>query len=114
MSKNLWLWLALLALFGYVMWKRGGDLSASDAHQLVKDGARLVDVRTPQEFSAGHIEGAVNIPLQELDTRMGELGNKDGQIVLYCRSGNRSAQAAQRLKGAGFSAVHNLGAMSRW
>ena len=77
-------------------------------------GARLVDVRTPSEFAAGHIPGAINIPLQQLDSRLTELQPKDTAVVLYCRSGSRSGNAARMLKNAGFAAVHNLGPMSRW
>lgn len=99
---------------GYLAFKPGGEVSGSEARRLVADGARLVDVRTPGEFAAGHLPGAVNIPVQELDRRMAELDAKDRPIVLYCRSGNRSGHAARMLEGAGYSQVHDLGAMSRW
>jgi rhodanese-related sulfurtransferase len=104
---------ALLAV-GYFLFMRGGDLSSTEAKQLVQAGARLVDVRSPGEFASGHLPGAVNIPVQELDQRMSELEPKDAAIVLYCRSGNRSGSAARQLKAAGYGAVHDLGAMSRW
>lgn len=102
----------LVAAIGYLLFLRRGDVGVSDARRLVELGALLVDVRTPEEFSAGHIDGAVNIPLQALDRRMGELGPKDRSIVVYCRSGNRSSRARRMLESAGFSAVHDLGAMS--
>lgn len=104
---------AVLAV-GYFMFMKGGDVTSQQARQLVDAGARLVDVRTPAEFAAGHIPGAVNIPLQQLDSRLSELQPKDQAVVLYCRSGNRSGTAARLLKGAGFAAVHDLGPMSRW
>lgn len=107
--------LMVLALgVGYLVFMKGGDVSSADARQLVQGGARLVDVRTPAEFAAGHIPGAVNIPVQELDARMAELEPKSSALVVYCRSGNRSGNAARRLKSAGFSAVSDLGPMSRW
>ena len=84
------------------------------SRRLVEAGARLVDVRTPQEFANGHIPGAVNMPVQDLERRMGELTGKDRPIVLYCRSGARSSSAARMLKSAGYTEVHDLGAMSRW
>lgn len=93
---------------------RGDNIAPAEAKQLVEDGARLLDVRTPAEFAAGHIPGALNIPVQELDRRMGELGAKERPVVIYCRSGNRSAKAKAALEGAGFKAVHDLGAMTRW
>lgn len=105
---------AVLLVAGYFMFMKGGDVSSADARQLVQAGARLVDVRTPGEFAAGHIPGALNIPVQQLDARMSELQPKDAAVVVYCRSGQRSGNAARMLKGAGFVAVHDLGPMSRW
>jgi phage shock protein E len=105
---------ALVLVVGYFMFMKGGDVTGAEARQLVRTGARLVDVRTPGEFAAGHIPGAVNIPVQELDARMNELQPKDAAVVVYCRSGNRSGNAARMLKSAGFAVVHDLGAMSRW
>lgn len=92
----------------------GGDVSGSQARQLVRAGARLVDVRTPDEFAAGHLPGAVNIPLAELGHRLDELEPRDGAVVLYCRSGNRSGQAKALLARAGFTTLHDLGPMSAW
>lgn len=103
---------ALIAV--YFLFLRGGDVSGAQARQLVQAGARLVDVRTPAEFAAGHIDGAVNIPLQDLQRRMSELAPRERPIVLYCRSGNRSGRASHLLKGAGYAAVHDLGSISRW
>jgi phage shock protein E len=73
----------------------------------------LVDVRTPEEFSSGHIAGAVNIPVQELPQRLGEVATEQ-PVVLYCRSGNRSAQAATILDQAGYSGVYDLGGIGDW
>jgi rhodanese-related sulfurtransferase len=88
-------------------------ITPSDAKALVAKGAPLVDVRTPEEFAAGHIEGAINIPIDQLDARKGEL-KKDADIVLYCRSGARSERGRSLLLGAGFAKVFNLGSMSNW
>ena len=101
-------------LVGYLLFMRGGDVTSSDARRLVEGGARLLDVRTPEEFAVGHISGAINIPVQELDRRMGEIEPKDRAVVLYCRSGNRSGRAARMLKSVGYVVVYDLGAMSRW
>ncbi|MDP3277150.1 MAG: rhodanese-like domain-containing protein [Deltaproteobacteria bacterium] len=105
--------LAALAVV-YLVVQRSGDVAGSEARQLVSAGARLVDVRSPGEFASGHLEGAINVPVQELGQRMGELEPKSAPIVIYCLSGTRSAQASRMLKSAGFAQVHNLGAMSRW
>ena len=90
------------------------DPVRAEAHQMVEAGARLVDVRTVEEFAAGHIEGALNIPVQELPARMNELDRKDEPIVVYCRSGARSASAKRTLESAGYTRVFDLGPMSRW
>lgn len=58
----------------------------------VKDGAMIVDVRTPSEFSEGSIENAVNIPLNKIENRISEFENKPA-VIVFCRSGSRSAMA---------------------
>lgn len=92
------------------------SVSGEQAQKLVSQhGALLLDVRTPDEFNAGHIEGAMNVPVQVLDAQLATLpAKKDQDIVVYCRSGMRSAKARSKLKAAGFTKVHDLGAMSNW
>jgi phage shock protein E len=91
-----------------------GDVSGGEARKLVAAGATLLDVRTREEFAAGHIDGAVNIPVQELEARLREVGAKDRSVVVYCRSGRRSATAKQILEKAGWKVVRDLGAMTAW
>lgn len=79
---------------------------------MVEAGATLLDVRTTGEFAQGHIRDAVNIPVQELDGRVGEL-DVSKPVVVYCRSGARSASAASTLRAGGFE-VYDLGAMTSW
>ncbi|CUT02710.1 rhodanese-like domain-containing protein [Candidatus Chrysopegis kryptomonas] len=76
----------------------------------------LLDVRTREEFGAEHINGALNIPVQELENRLGELGKyKNFEIVVYCRSGNRSKRASEILVKNGFKKVYNLvGGIIEW
>lgn len=93
---------------------RRGNLSSDEAHRLVARGAKLLDVRSPEEFAAGHLDGAVNISVQELEGRLAELGSKETPLIVYCRSGMRSHRASELLKSAGFTSVHDLGGMSRW
>lgn len=79
-------------------------------------GVRVIDVRTPAEYGSGHLENAVNIDLQSPDfaTKIAELP-QDGTYALYCRSGNRSAQALQAMKAAGFTRVAHLqGGIGAW
>lgn len=82
------------------------------AQQLVADGAALVDVRSPEEFAEGHIEGAKNIPVSEIASRMSEIP-KDQKVVTYCASGRRAQQAATTLRENGYE-VYELGPMSAW
>jgi phage shock protein E len=73
----------------------------------------LVDVRTPEEFAEGHLDGAVNISLQTLGERLSEIPT-DVPVVLYCRTGNRSGQALDLLNAAGYSNAVNLGGIVDW
>jgi phage shock protein E len=110
--------LGLIVLIGIVLLSRSlvrrGDVTGAEAREMVERGARLVDVRTAGEFAAGHLPGAVNIPLHELDRRTRDLGPKERPIVVYCLSGHRSHRARGILAASGFSAVHDLGAMRYW
>jgi rhodanese-related sulfurtransferase len=72
----------------------------------------LIDVRTAEEFASGHIAGAVNIPVDEIGTRLAEIP-KDRTVVVYCRSGNRSATAARELASSDY-AVYDLGGIITW
>jgi rhodanese-related sulfurtransferase len=103
-----------LALGSFACTPESSAPPVSEARRLVAEGARLLDVRTPAEFSGGHIPGAVNIPIDDLERRLGELEPKDRPIVVYCQSGVRSADAARILEGAGHARVYDLGGMSDW
>lgn len=103
---------AVIAAF--FVFKRLGQVSGDRARELVKQGAKLVDVRTAAEYRSGHLPGAVNIPVGELGARMKSLGARERPVVVYCASGARSAVARSVLKGQGFAQVFNLGSMGRW
>jgi rhodanese-related sulfurtransferase len=85
-----------------------------EARRLLDSGARLVDVRTKGEYESGHVEGAVNIPVSALAERLAELEPKTEGVVVYCRSGHRSAKAADILRKAGFTQVFDLGSVKNW
>jgi rhodanese-related sulfurtransferase len=87
-------------------------VDGATAKALVAGGARLVDVRTAEEFAERHIDGAVNVPVDTIGDR--ELGAKDAPLVLYCGSGARAARAAGTLRAKGYTRVYELGAMSSW
>lgn len=96
------------------------DGRQNEAYRLVKEeGALLLDVRTPQEYSQGHIKGAKNFPIQNLPAQLDEIealqrGDKSRPIVVYCTVGVRAARAKQILGMGGFSKVINLGGLSDW
>ncbi len=81
----------------------------AEVRKMIDDGASLVDVRTAGEFSSGHVAGAINIPVDQLQGRLSELGDKNKPVVVYCQSGMRSRSAATQLRAAGFERVVDLG-----
>ncbi len=91
----------------------GASACATTAEPAALDPATVViDVRTPAEFASGHLAGAVNIDVQsaDFDARISEL-DPAGDYFVYCRSGNRSGQAIDRMEGLGFSDLTNGGSV---
>jgi len=82
---------------------------ATDFKQLAKDGALILDVRTKREFNAGHIDGAINIPVQVLDNHLEEIKAYNKMIIAYCRSGRRSGKATNILNKAAIKTVNGGG-----
>ena len=89
------------------------DISAEQGHQMVEDGALLLDVREADEWAAGHAPEAVWIPMGEVEARLDELP-RDRRIVAICRAGGRSHTVAGALLGAGFDVVNLDGGMRAW
>ena len=79
-----------------------------DLKALIKDGAVIIDVRTPAEFNQGHVSGAINLPLQNMPANLNKL-KKEQTIITCCASGVRSGAAKRLLKNQGFVHVHNGG-----
>jgi len=112
-------YLGILILIGLSVTALAGaeqSLSSAELEQLMsreQDAPILIDVRTPAEFAAGHIPGAVNIPY---DLLAGSLPTEDREdtIVVYCRSGRRSAIAKNTLESLGFTRVLDFGGINRW
>lgn len=82
--------------------------SKVDYKALVQNGAKIIDVRTPSEFSAGHIKNSVNIPLQTIQGQLSKI-KKDKPIILCCASGARSGAATRILKSNGYEAYNGGG-----
>jgi rhodanese-related sulfurtransferase len=80
----------------------------TDYQAIISQGAQILDVRTPSEFRAGHIKGAVNIPLQQLAGSHSKL-RKDKPVITCCASGVRSSSALSILRSNGFTEVYNGG-----
>ena len=99
---------------GYQIFFRGRELQGPEARRLVAAGARLLDVRSADEFTEGHLPGAFNIPVQELERRFGEVGPTERDVIIYCRSGHRSSLATEVLRQHGYTRVHDLGPMRAW
>ena len=79
------------------------------------DGHVIVDVRRQDEYDAGHIPGAILIPNESIGTsRPAELPDPDQIILIYCRSGNRSKQAAQKLADMGYKNIYEFGGIKTW
>src|ERR1044071_4785228 len=112
--------IALLAVSSIAVAADSAPAIAPDklVERMEKKDANLVvlDVRTPEEFAAGHIPGAVNIPHDQLPNRLAEIaGAKNKDVVVYCRSGRRSAIAQETLSSQGFKSVKHLdGDMLKW
>lgn len=80
-----------------------------------KGGVTILDVRTAEEYAEGHIEGALNLPNEEIGEKEPEqLEDKDAEILIYCRSGNRSRQAAEKLIAMGYTRVYDFGGINDW
>lgn len=103
--------LAGAALFGLTACSASPATPAAESS--ISADAVVIDVRTPGEYAAGHLEGAMNIDVQasSFDSQVAALAT-DGDYVVYCRSGSRSAGAAARLAELGFTSVTDAGAMS--
>jgi rhodanese-related sulfurtransferase len=108
--------LTILLIFGFSFAYQ--DLNAKQFYEMMQKEKDVIilDVRTPQEYQEGYISNAINIPVQILGQQLDKLKNfKDKKILVYCRSGHRSAIASQILDRAGFKNVYNLkGGLFEW
>ncbi len=83
--------------------------------QTVAQGTVLIDVRTVEEYNEGHIPGSINIPVETIHDGIAKhVPDKNTPVVLYCRSGSRSAVATKALEGVGYTSVENFGGINKW
>ncbi len=101
--------IALVAIILLQAFKSGGG-KANDEELLkqINEGALLVDVRTVEEFEAGHVKGSVNIPLDQIEKKLDKFKDQK-HIIVFCRSGRRSGKAKEILEKNGFKNVINGG-----
>ncbi|MCA0429912.1 MAG: rhodanese-like domain-containing protein [Bacteroidetes bacterium] len=85
-----------------------GGSNNEELKNIIKNGALLIDVRTPSEFADGSVKGAINIPVDSIEKQTNKIKNKNN-IVVFCRSGARSAMAKSILEKNGFKNVVNGG-----
>jgi len=104
--KQYWPILLLALWFAYRWWNSKRVIAMLP--DLMKNGAVLIDVRSPGEFAGGSAPGTINIPLQDLQRRLHEIP-KTSPVVLCCASGTRSAMAKMLLMKNGYTQVHNAG-----
>ncbi len=93
-----------------------GNVDSKTAQDIINEKGDLVilDVRTVSEYESGHLEGAINIPVEELSQRLSELNPSD-EILVYCRTGNRSTSAVRILKSNGFEKLYHMdGGITAW
>ena len=119
--------LAVVALIVFLILQMGGNradtpaastlpstVDVNEAYQMYQSGAFVLDVRTVEEWNEFHAHGTTLIPLDQLTSRLNEVP-PDRQILVVCRSGNRSAQARDLLLNAGFEQVTSMtGGLNEW
>lgn len=93
----------------WMLWVLTGEKSKNNLSAVIENDALLVDVRTEEEFEEGHVEGSVNIPLDEIEDSLDRFKDEK-QIIVFCRSGRRSAEAKKILEKYGINNVINGGA----
>ena len=111
-----WILPSIMAAFvgGMYLLKMNSQISPQDAKDHLKAGALVIDVRSPAEFSSGHLPDAMNFPLEQIETSLpSHLKDKNQVLLLHCQGGSRSAMAKKKLDLLGYSNVFNLGSYGR-
>ena len=118
--KNLVLVMALIMTIAFILGSCGTgykQISQDEAMQIMEEesGFLIVDVRRPDEFAEGHIEGAINVPNEGIAEEMPEeLPDKDQLLLIYCRTGRRSKEASEKLAKIGYKNVYEFGGINTW
>jgi len=115
--KHTWIIFAMMVVLGVwlmapvlapVMAAGGDPEAAKKAWPMIESGALLIDVRSDEEFAQGHLDGALHIEWDKTDALAAAIGHdKQREVVLYCRSGNRVGKAIAALETRGYSNIYN-------
>jgi phage shock protein E len=99
---------------GYIYMKRSGQIPSKEALEYLRNGAMIIDVRSPSEFESGHILQAYNMPLDRIDVLApSALKDRNRVLLLHCSTGVRSRMAQKKLEDIGYKNVFNLGSYER-
>ena len=118
--KYLVLVMALIMTTAFILGSCGTgykQISQDEAMKIMDEesGYLIVDVRRPDEFAEGHIEGAINVPNEGIAEEMPEeLPDKDQLLLIYCRTGRRSKEASEKLAKIGYKNVYEFGGINTW
>ena len=116
MSVGMWVFyaLVLLGLVALMRMRRSGQVSLKEGSDLVKQGAMVIDVRTPAEFNSGHLSQAFNMPVDEIASLLPDsVKDKNRVILLHCKTGLRSKKAKSALTNQGYTNVFDMGSYER-
>ncbi|MGM0598963.1 MAG: rhodanese-like domain-containing protein [Candidatus Rifleibacteriota bacterium] len=104
----------IIAIILFFVLKRLGLVSPQKAAELLKNGAKIIDVRSPGEFNQSSLDEAINIPVDEIKQKVEKIiPDKETPLLIFCLTGTRSAIAKSIFKSAGYKNVHNLGSYGR-
>ena len=111
-----WTFLVIIAVVVaiFLIISKAGQISAKDAAAYLKNGALVIDVRSPGEFNSGHLTNVINIPLDEIESVVPQRWPDKSQVLLlHCASGMRSGMAQKKLNRLGYTNAFNLGSYER-
>ena len=104
----------LIVLTALLLLKRASQISSKAAIAHLKGGALVIDVRTPSEFSSGHLPSAINLPMDQIETALPRrVKDKSQVLLLHCQSGMRSGVAKKKMNALGYAKAFNLGSYGR-
>ena len=113
MDWTRWLIFAAIAI-AFILLRRMGQVSAATAREHLKNGALVIDVRSPGEFAGGHLPKAVNMPVDQIEALLPRrVPDRDRVLLLHCQSGMRSGVAKRKLRSLGYKNAFNLGSYAR-